>query len=384
MKKLIIVLALLYSVISFAENPLKGMIERSIAMKPKLTQDAYYQKLQWNDGLAEYLVESKDADISILGYQFILPNYLSLVSISKFEDNHSIKDVVNDINNMVENNQLSPYGLSITLSVCHKFIENISGVSCNYDLIFQKQKELTPKNAFNYIYPIHRAAEEKDEKQLKFLLEQMAQSTHIEIYNYTPVNLEGVIDDFYSIHPFDEDYLNYEKNKLDKEKDFSDEIKEKLLSNFEEYSLLMEKIDFELSIEFPPLRAITDTCKSETKYNASCLKISNILIKSKDIVAKLVGYSIKTNILKSNDDKKAYTQAEKAHKKLRNQYECIGKINSSIDGFEFVDYDSYKIFSSTQREKGSWAFFIKQTQYFYDKAIQNGNTKLRNPGDCFK
>ncbi len=384
MKTIVIILTLLHSLISFAENPLKGMIERSIAMQPKQTQDGYYQKLQWKDELAEYLVESKDADISILGYQFILPNYFDLVSISRFAEKHSINAVVNDINKMVKNDQLSPYGLSIALSVCHKYIKNNPSVSCDNKMIFQKQKDLSPRNAFNYIYPIHRAVEEKDEEQIHYLLEEMAQSSYVEIFYYTPEKLGNVIDDYYLTHPFGEEYLNYEKNALIKEGGLSDEAKERILSEFEEYGLLLEKINFELSIELPPFRAITDTCKSEKKFSEVCLNISNLFIKDKNIITRLLGYVIKIYILKNSDNKKAYLLADKAYKKFRAQYECIGKINTNANGFEYLNFESYKIFSSTQREKGSWAFFINQTQYFYKKAIENGNTDLKNPEECFK
>ena len=185
-------------------------------------------------------------------------------------------------------------------------------------------------------------------------------------------------------HPFGEDYLNYEKIALIDEIGLSDETKESFLSQLGDYVLLMEKISFEVVIEYPPLRAITDTCKSKIFYSDSCLKISSILLTSTDIVAKLVGHAIKTTVLKNNKNEKAYILAEKAHKKFRKQYECIGEINENVNGFEFADYDSYKILSNTQREKGSWAFFVKQTQYLYNKAIQNGRTDLKNPDECFK
>ena len=126
---------------SQAENPLQKLGKSLIASKPQHIQDAFNQKLKWNDDLAFYLIENEDADISLLGYQYSMPQYQAFFSLSEVVDKYSLSDIANDINEMVKKDQLSPYGLSLALSLCTKDIKPYDGNQCDLDLIFQKQKK---------------------------------------------------------------------------------------------------------------------------------------------------------------------------------------------------------------------------------------------------
>ena len=212
----------------------------------------------------------------------------------------------------------------------------------------------------------------------------MSKCKYINTYNYTHKNLESLIDAFYLTHPFEEVYLRHEKKQLMENKSFNEVEKLKLLESMENNILLSEKISFELAIAFPPLRPITDTCKNKKRLTKPCLKISNIMISSTDIVTTIIGHVIKTDILKRIKSKK-YKKAQSANLKYRNQFECLSEINQNANVIDvFYDDDDYYIRSKTQREKGSFASLIKQAELNYQKGMKAGNKDLMNPKDCLK
>ncbi len=379
--KIFILTLLLFSTTAVLPQSLKGMIDTAVSQESQGTQDAYYQKSKWNDGLAEYLIEHSNADISITGYQYLLPTYTNIFVHSELEEKWSSQDMVNDINRMIKLDQLSPFGLSIAIAICNEHFE-ITKSHCDIDLIIRKQNELEPDNAYIYLYPIQKSVKENDLKELKYLLKQMAKTKYIEIYNYTHENLDSNIDDYYQTHPFGSDFIKYGKNELNNLKGFSDQKKQEILDDIETYLLYDEKISFQLAIEFPPFKQLVDTCKGTLSYQESCLSIANILMHNKDIISVLIGHAIKTDILKKTNQEK-YLVAEAAHQKYRKAYECLSAINLLANSDEHFNLELYEIISKEQRNNGSLAFLTKQTKLYYLKELKLGNTQIMNPKDCF-
>ncbi len=380
MKIIIFTLLLITSTLVFSQS-LKGMIDTVISHKPTFTQDAYYQKSKWNDGLAEYLIEHSNADISITGYQYLLPTYTNIFVHSELEEKWSIQDMANDINRMVKLDQLSPFGLSIALKVCVEYFE-ITKSHCDIELILKKQKELEPNNAYVYLYPIQESVETEDSKKLEVLLQQMAQTKFIEIFDYTHEKLDSVIDEYYKNNPFGTAFLEFKKNQLDDSTEFSEQKKQEMLENLREYLLLEEKINFQIALEIPSFKPMVDTCKSNLNYQKSCLAIANILIPNKDIISVFIGHVIKTEILKKTNQEE-FLVAEAEHQKYRDEYDCISNLNKLYNPDENFDQELYEIISKEQRNNGSLAFLTKQTKLYYLKELKLGNTQIMNPKDCF-
>ncbi len=376
--KIITLILILLSTTTVLPQSLKGMIDIAVSQE---SQDTYYQKSKWNDGLAEYLIEHSNADISITGYHYLLPTYTNMFVHSELEEKWSSQDMVNDINRMVKLDQLSPFGLSIALKICVEHFE-ITKPHCDIELILIKQKKLEPNNAYVYLYPIQESVETEDSKKLEVLLQQMAQAKFIEIFDYTHEKLDSVIDEYYKNNPFGTAFLEFKKNQLDDSTEFSEQKKEEMLENLREYLLLEEKINFQMALETPSFKPMVETCKNNLKYQKLCLDISNILIPNKDIISVLIGHVIKTEILKKTNQEE-FLVAEAEHQKYRNEYDCISNLNKSLNPNENFDQEVYEIASKEQRDNGTLAFIAKQTELYYLKELKLGNTQLKNPKDCF-
>ncbi|MCF6319385.1 MAG: hypothetical protein L3J83_08940 [Proteobacteria bacterium] len=379
--KIIILTLLLLSTTTVIPQSLKGMIDTAVSQKSQDIQDAFHQKSKWNDGLAEYLIEHSNAEISITDYQYLLPSYTSMFVYSELEEKWSTQDMINDISRMVKLDQLSPFGLSIALKVCDEYFE-ITKPHCDIDLIIKKQRKLEPYNAYIYLYPIKKAVEEKDQQELELLLKKMAQTKYIEIFDYTHEKLDLIIDEYYQNHPFGSAFIKFKKKQLDESAEFSEQKKLEMLENLREYLLLEEKINFQMVLEIPSFKELTETCKSNLKYQKPCLAIANILIPNKDIISVLIGHVIKTKILKKTNQEE-FLVAEAEHQKYRNEYDCISNLNKLYNPDENFYQEVYEIASKEQRDNGSLAFVTKQTELYYLKELKLGNTGLMNPTDCF-
>lgn len=379
MKTITLLLLLISPYISSHEK----LTSENLTKNKELKKIAYQQQLKRNDELAQYLLDHEKADISITGYQYLMPFYVDFGIDTAFKNKWSKDDIVRDISILVKSDQLSPLGLSIALSLCKKYLKDKEGDICDINLIFSKQKATTPNNAYIYLNPVIQAIEDNDEDELKQILSLMAKTTVFNNYEHTHKDLNGVIDKFFENNPLSDELIEYHKGTLRQLTNLSDSKQQDMLDNVDQYTIFDEKISFQLIIETPNFKPLLETCKKTSKYKMECLAIANIMIANKDIIPVFLGHAIKTEILTNSENDKAFLLAEKEKQAFRDLYECL-----TIDGQSATNNDYlYNIgtideLTNIQRNKGLQAFQLKTNELFYQQEINLGNTTVNNPKDC--
>lgn len=334
------------------------------------------ESLAWEEKFYESLINDADPNIQVLGHK----ENMKLLKIAGNKD--AFIELATSVNEILSHKALSPKSLKNIETLCD-YPE--TQPHCNHDLIFEKQLELTPDNAFIYLNGLYNAVENHDLSEIKAIINDLENAKYIDTYNYPDPAYREKLETYVKENPFSKNKLELEKFWIFSKLHTSTPEQNQIVSdNMERYMIMIFINIIRMSDSIPNYRSLADLCKTNPNYEKSCLKISKTFInRSKSTISKHIGYAIKSEILKQQGKTEESLRVEKNKLSYKNNYECLARIMNYGKKSYFFNGPQYNIIAEPiERELGEVAFFKSIAQQNYAFYTSKGNKEIMNPENC--
>jgi len=372
------ILLLTTAIISNSTQAKLSQIEQQDFLLAKLstTKEIIHQEtLLWNEKFYDSLINDNNPNIKVVGFKE------KLNPIKSLQSKANILEVANSINEILLYETVSPKSLKNIKTIC-------SGLEikphCRHDLIFEKQLELTPENAFIYIEKLHVAKQYFDYEEVSDILNEMANSKYMNAYYYPDPVFREKLESYVKDHPFPENKLKMEKLFSLRSSSLSDDDKQVISNNINEIMILTYVLSNRMSDSIPSFRTLIQVCENDPIHEKACLKIADILInKSKTILSTMIGHTIIIEILKQRNDPEKLKLAEANKENFKYKYECLsqimnyGKSSFLINGFKFSRKSE-----SVEREAGELAYYQTMANQNYKHHKSLGDKRIMHIDEC--
>lgn len=390
MKHIILTTILLFSGINFVtgqenskentERKMKKIVEIANSTSNKEELDDI--TAQWYKNFKGYLLDHENPNINIYA---LLDQSLEFSEKTTMQQDNPIdlQEFANSLNSTVENSLLSTQSLMIAADICSRsYISDF----CDLKLIHKKLVLSDPENLIVYIPLLKVAVETNDKIEITTLLNKISNTRYSNWTSSLPKQLEKVIDEYTQNHPYHDKMIDHELEMIRTLKTIPADTIEEINNDFSGFQSYMNKVHFKLITPTPPMRPLIDVCKTDESLISMCLKSSNIMINNnKSIIISMVGYSIKTQILKLLGEQTMAADNEIAKEDYKKKYECLMRLKSigpkQLD--LYLNAADFAMFSELERTQGQIATLKKMAEINYQYQLDSGNVNAVNPESCF-
>lgn len=326
----------------------------------------------WQKGFYQHLLEHKNTELRAYGIYFMAFEIESGSETLFFKINKIFKDLINETD-------LSAHSLNLLAYTCMgKEIKE----SCDFQLIFEKLKQISPTNLNTYILSLNQAIANNEPLTVRSIINDMSNTEYNKVWiNYSLV-FEKALEDYVMLVPLPQINIDFEIEALKKKSILSFQKIIAISNNMSDYLLFTIKTGINMAIPYPVLDDLDKECIKQKNLLRSCLKIAEIMItKSNSTLSQHYGHRLKVELLKFIGNNEESEKALDIYKAYRKKIECFKNLAYPPHLFK-TDFKQEKLKQQVIREKGEIAGLYAYAMSKYQKMPIADSRESYNPDTC--
>ncbi len=344
--------------------------ENSVVNEAVLVTDAD----RWLMKMGQHMIQDLDINTRVFG--------LSFLNFSYEDQLPTDIEVIDDIlSTAIESPATSIDSLMLVNEICQERKEKQDNdVVCDLHEIKELLLTRAEQNMIVYFDDLGQAVVDRDEKLVDVILQQMIQTTYVDMNVMIPSAVKQVVSDFYKNDPPSQQAVTDFMVWLDIEETDIEANMNKTLVDELTYHSVLSHLKMSSFVVFPKIRSLLQACTEFQKQPDLCEGIAQKLVNnSSTFLMTLIGYNLMAEVQKVFADTDLINKSEAESDAYDTYRGCI------IESIEFtdLDYDWHLNVLQTMNNMSHEGLAYEQiAMYVYQQKLNNDQKGAKDPRQC--